>query len=280
MATPEALCAGLPVRPSLPAQGLAAAGVGGLLAVAGLLGIGALTVAVAVLQVLLVLGGLALLAAPGARGLGVLGGLAAAAADAVVLSAPDELGGEVGGDVDGLAGVVGLALVASLLLQLLRRERVRVTESLAGGLFVIVLGVCAACLLALRQSPAGADVLFVGLAAAATSLLAGRLADRAAPRPALRPGSTRGWPGLLLGLGSGALAGLAVAAATGIPGLRGGLLGLAASATVAAADLAADLAATGLRGARLAAAVHPVARLLPYAVLGPVVLVVGRLVLV
>jgi hypothetical protein len=61
------------------------------------------------------------------------------------------------------------------------------------------------------------------------------------------------------------------------------LLGLVVASTVATADLAVDLGAAelraGWRDARRVAALRPTALLLPYAVLGPVALLAGRLVL-
>ncbi|MCW2606660.1 MAG: hypothetical protein JWO60_1353, partial [Frankiales bacterium] len=66
-------------------------------------------------------------------------------------------------------------------------------------------------------------------------------------------------------------------------GPRAALVGLTAAAVVAAGDLAVDLAAaelrSGWRDARRVAALRPVGLLLPFAVLGPVALVAGRLVL-
>ena len=103
-------------------------------------------------------------------------------------------------------------------------------------------------------------------------------------RPELAVGASRGWPGLLLGLGAGVLA-AALTAHGGhdVQGSRAVLLGLAVAAAVAAADLAIDLGAAELkatrRDARRASAVGPVAMLLPYAALAPVALLAGRFVL-
>ena len=61
------------------------------------------------------------------------------------------------------------------------------------------------------------------------------------------------------------------------------LLGVVVASTVATADLAVDLGAaelrSGWRDARRVAALRPAALLLPYALLGAVVLLAGRLVL-
>ena len=270
---------GPPRRPPLLVQGLWPALLAGGLVAATVFGLLPLTVAVVGVQVFLVLGALALLDAPAAGGAFLVATGSFLAADAVVLS--DD------GRVTGLAGVAALGLVASLLHQLLRRGRSRVTESLADTLVVVVVSVSAACLLALRQVDGGEEVLLVSLTAAGVVLLAGRVGDRLAPQPGLAVGSTRGWPGLLLGLGVGVAASVLVANADlgegELPLRSAALLGLVVASTVATADLAVDLGAaelrSGWRDARRVAALRPTALLLPYAVLGPVALLAGRLVL-
>jgi hypothetical protein len=124
----------------------------------------------------------------------------------------------------------------------------------------------------------------VALVATGASLLAARVGDRIASRPMLAVGSTRGWPGLLLGLGSGVAAAVFVAGdGPPVTGTQAALLGLVCAATVAAGDLAVDLGAAelraGRRDARRVAALKPSGLLLPFAVLGPIALVAGELVL-
>lgn len=267
---------GQPRRPPLLVQGLLAALAAGALAAASALGVLPLAAVVLLVQVGLVLGVLALLDAPAAGGVLVLGVAAAVAADVVVLV--DE------GRVAGLAGVVGLGLVASLLHQLSRKHRNRVTESLADTLVTVVVAVSTACLVALHQTDGGKQVLLVALAAAGATLLLGRVGDRLAPRPVLALGASRGWPGLVLGLAAGVGAAVLVARVGGEPTLvSAALLGLVTASTVATADLAVDLGAaelrSGWRDARRVAALRPVGVLLPYALLGPVALLAGRLVL-
>ena len=270
---------GPPRRPPLLVQGLWPALLAGGLIAATVVGLLPLAVAVLGIQVFLVLGALALLDAPAAGGAFLVAVGTIAVADVVVLA--DD------GRIDGLAGVAGLGLVASLLHQLVRKGRSRVTESLADTLVVIVVAIAAACLLALRQVEGGEQVLLVSLAAAGAVLLAGRVGDRLAPRPMLAAGSTRGWPGLLLGLGAGVAVAVLVADAGfgdgNLPLRSAALLGLVIASTVATADLAVDLGAAelraGWRDARRVAALRPTALLLPYAVLGPVALLAGRLVL-
>ena len=270
---------GPPRRPSLLVQGLWPALLAGGLVAASTFGLLPLAAAVIGVQVFLALGALALLDAPAAGGAFLVAMGTFLVADAVVLA--DD------GRVSGLAGVVALGLVASLVHQLLRRGRTRVTESLADTLVVVVVAVAAACLLALRQVDGGEQVLLICFTCAGAVLLAGRIGDRLAPCPILAVGSTRGWPGLLLGLGVGVAASVLVANADlgegELPLRSAALLGLVVASTVATADLAVDLGAaelrSGWRDARRVAALRPTALLLPYAALGPVALLAGRLVL-
>jgi hypothetical protein len=263
-------------RPPLLVQGLWPALLAGGLVAATVFGLLPLAVAVLGVQVFLVLGALALLDAPASGGAFLVAMGAVLVADAVVLAGD--------GRISGLAGALGVGVVASLLHQLTRRNRSRVTESLADTFLVMVLAVGAACLLALRQVDGGEDVLLAALAASGSVLLAGRAGDRLAPRPMLAIGSTRGWPGLLLGLGAGMAATVLVADALGdLPLRSAALLGLVVASAVATADLTVDLGAaelrSGWRDARRVAALRPTGLLLPYAVLGPVALLAGRLVL-
>lgn len=231
---------------------------------------------VLVLQLLLILAFLALVDAPAGGGAFLVAAASTVAADVVILVSD--------GRVSGLAGVVGLALVGALLHQLLRKGRTRVTESLADTLVAVVLSVAVVPLVALQMDGGGDDAVRVCLAAGAASLLLGRIGDRVLPRPALALGATRGWPGLLLGLGGGAAAAVGAAGDTSsVAGTRGALLGLAVAAAVAAADLAVDLGAAeltaGRRDARRVSALRPVGLMLPVAALAPVAFVAGRLVL-
>ncbi|GAC1441260.1 MAG: hypothetical protein NVSMB55_08530 [Mycobacteriales bacterium] len=263
-------------RPSVLALGLGGAvicvGLAGLATISAL----ALAAGILVVQLILVLGFLALVDAPGSGGAFVVAAVAAGVGDAVVLISD--------GRVSGLAGVIALGMVGSLLHQLARRGRTRVTESLADTLVAVVLAVSASSLIALRMAGGGRAAVIVCLAAGAGALIAGRIGDRILPRPALALGANRGWPGLLLALGAGAAAAVAVAGNSGpVAGTRGGLLGLAIAATVSAGDLSVDLGAAeltgGRRDARRVSALMPAGLVLPFAALAPVAYVAGRLVL-
>ncbi|MDX6268327.1 MAG: hypothetical protein QOD70_3067 [Frankiales bacterium] len=257
-------------RPPLLGQGLAGGLLGGVLLALAWADRDAFLAGIAVVQLVSVLGFLAVTEAPAATGVFGIGIAAAVAADVVVVV--DD------GRARYLGGVVGLALVLGLLHQLARRERSRVTESLADTLVVVTLVTATAGLAAAARTADGTWPTRAALAAAAAALLAGRVADRVVHRPALAIGSTRAWPGLLLALG----AGVAAATVTAHDHLdKAPLLGLAAAAAVAAADLLLDLAAAELTAshedARRVAALRPTSLFVPFALLGPVVLTAVRL---
>jgi hypothetical protein len=257
-------------------QGAGPFGLSLVLAGAAALGTVPFALAVLALQLFLILALLALVDAPASGGAFYVAAGAVVAADVVVVV--DD------GQIRGLAGVTALALVASLLHQLIRPKRSRVTESMADTLVAVTLSVAAACLIGLKALEGGDKTVVVVLLSAGASLLAARVGDRLASRPMLAIGSTRGWPGLLLGLGAGVAAAVAVAGNDGVVmGQQAALLGLVCAATVAAADLAVDLGAAelraGRRDARRVDALKPANLLLPFALLGPISLVAGHLVL-
>lgn len=248
----------------------------GLVALAAGLGSIPFVLAALVLQLIVVQSVLALVEAPAEVGAFAVAAAALAAADVVVVA--DD------GSIRGFAGVVALAVVASLVHQLVRRRRSRVTESMADTFVAVVLAVMVACLPALQSLPNGPDTVRTALIAAGVSLFAARLGDWVAARPMLAVGSTRGWPGLLLGLGAGVAAAVLVESRTGVlVGHQAALLGLVCAATVAAGDLAVDLGGAELRAgerdARRVGALVPAGVVLPVAVLGPIAFVAGQLVL-
>jgi hypothetical protein len=260
-----------PGRPPLLLQALGAVVVSSALMGLGHAGQLPLLVGVAVLQLLLLLGVLALVDAPGALGAFALGVGTAVAAD-VVVHLDD-------GEVGDLAGVAALALVGGLLLQLLRRGRDRVTEALADAMVAVVLLTAAACLPAVLQAEDGEVLLRVGLLAAGAALVVGRVADLLLRRLAVSPDATRGWHGLVLALGVG----VAVAvpeAGDHLTDRDAMLVGLACAATAALADLFLDLAASELlvrADDRRLVSLRPVVSLLPFALVAPVLLTAARL---
>lgn len=224
-----------------------------------------LLVGVAAVQLVLVLGFLALVDAPAALGVFVIGTAGAVASD-VVVQVDD-------GRVGGLTGVVALSFVAGLLLQLVRRHRSRVTESLADTLVVTVLVSCLATLPAAVQHDSGTWVVRTGLVAASVALVLSRLVE------GLRP-KAKGLPVLVSGLVTGTAAAL-LTAGDHLATRDTFLLGLAASAAAVAADQLTDLAGEDLAGqprdTRRLASLRPVTLLLPFALVAPVLLAAVRL---
>ena len=272
MTTPDTVA----TRPPLLLQALSAALVSATVSAAlmGLAHAGTLPLelGVGVLQVLLALGFLALVEAPAALGLFTIG-TAGALSSLVIVHVDD-------GKVGDLAGVAALAFVAGLLHQLARRNRSRVTESLADTLVVVVLVTSAACVPATLYAAEGEALVRTGLLAAGAALVVGRLSDLVLHRFAVAPDSSRSWAGLVLALGVG----MAIAvpeAGDHLTHREAMLLGLACAATAAVADLFVDLAAKEVVGVvsedRRRRALRPVAALLPFALVGPVLLTAARL---
>jgi hypothetical protein len=260
-----------PGRPPLLLQAVAAVVVSSALMGLAHAGQVPLVAGVGALQLLLLLGVLALVDAPSAQGVFALGLATAVAAD-VVVHLED-------GKVGDLAGVAALAFVATLLLQLVRRARDRVTEALADAMVVVVLLTSAACIPAVLQAEDGEALVRVGLLAAGAALVVGRTSDLLLRRLAVAPDATRGWPGLVLALGVG----VAVAvpeAGDSLADRDAMLVGLACAAAAALADLFLDLAAGELLTRpddRRLRSLRPVASVLPFALVGPVLLTAARL---
>lgn len=266
--------------------------VGGLLTAAALQGRWSLLAVVVAVQLCLAVALLTVLDTPA-----ITGSVLVAAGSAAVAS-----GAAVGsdGDVGGLAGAVGLGLGGALVHQLRRSVRTRVAGSLADTLAVTVLVSCAACLLALAVQPGGRDALVACLAAGSLALVAGRVGDRWAPLPRVVRDASRGWLGVTVGLAAavagalGTVASLDGADGAGLsaqPVRRTVILGVAAAMAVMVADIAVDLGAAGTAaagtavpsGADRAIRRRPLASAcaavtVPFAVLGPVALLAGRLV--
>ena len=272
-----------PNRLSQSRWAAASLGVVALLAVAALAGPVPVALVVAAVQVVLVLGVLALVEAPGTEGALIVALGAALASD--VLAVLDD------GRLGGLAGIAGLALVAALLHQLVRRDRTRVTESLSDTLLAVVIALALACLPALRAARDGRELTLLVLAAAGAAIVVSRLADLTLPRRVVAAGSGRTWLGLLLSFGAAAAAGAGLTAvqAGAVTAVGGALLGFAVAAALGTGDLAVELGGVEIRsgvtapaggaGSERRDALQAVAVVLPYALLAPVALVVGRLVL-
>lgn len=251
----------------LPAVLVAAVGTALLVLLPDLSGERGTLAAVLVLQVALVAAWGPATGVPGGLGVPVIGLAAAAAADVLLVLPEDpELGD--------LLAVPGVAFVAAVLHQMLRRApRADVVGSLAG----VLLLVCALCGLAVLLRlpdtagglrPAATVALVVGGA-----LVAGHLVDAVIPRPQVAAGIECGVLGLLVAL----LAGVGVALLRHSPGGLGDTLssvtvGLVLAGVAALVGLAGSYVVAGAAGGGVAHALGaPVLQVvLPVAAAGPV----------
>lgn len=177
---------------------VAAVGIG-----ASLLGQTALVVAVVLAQALLVVGWFTVLDVPGRE----VGGLLALGAGIVGDLAMLERGSDV--SLGPLAGVLGPALVAAVVLQLARTDKKgRVTASLTATISAVMLSVLAAALVAERAATHGRTVTIVAIAAAgAASAVVALTLPPLPPLPPALADSAAFTAGLAAGGAAGAIAG-------------------------------------------------------------------------
>ena len=257
------------------ATGLGAAAVAGALAGLAVLHIGALAAGVFAVQVVVALAWLAAVDVPGGGGAFVIVVIASGVMDGIVATADAP-------DIGLASGVAAIAVIVSLLHQLARRPRVRVTLSFAGTTSAVGLALAAASYVALSVERGGDVADAAALLGAGVSLGIARLADLALPRPAAVPGSRRGVVGLVLGFGFAVLVGWVYGSTQDVLGAgRGIRLALVAAVIALVADLAVDGV---LRGAppkdeRARSGVPPLGILLPVVLAAPAAYVAGRILL-
>lgn len=255
--------------------GLLAAAVAGALAGLAWVGVAALAGGLFLLQAVLAQAWLAVTETPGGRGALVVAVGSAGVAGGLVATTP-------GGEVRRLAGVLGVAVLAALVHQLVRRQRPRVVDSFAGTLSAVALVVAALGWVSLRGGPLGRQAAVAGLAGVGVALLAGRALDAVVRRPFAVLGTGRGWAGTLAGLVAGTGVSTAYGAASTLGTAAGLRIGAVAAALAVGADLAVTLALAGLpedADERQRAAVAPTAVLIPLAVAAPAVYLTGRILL-
>ncbi len=239
-----------------------------LIALVMLLGTGALAtgvaagrpaLAAAVLVVQLVVGLCWLTLLQASLATGVLVGLAALACDSLLLRTDRA-------DAGSVAGVVGLAFLAAIGSQLLRRGRREVTAGIAAALSGVVLVASAALILPLRQFGSGQQIALTGLVATAVALVGARIV----PGPGF---AVRG-VSLVVAVVVGARFGVAVQELSVVTALVTAVL---AGLVALVIDLGV-LRLSGAIGLRQLPALRPVAALLPVVATIPVVYVVGWIV--
>jgi hypothetical protein len=241
-----------------------------------LLGTAPLGIGVFAVQVVVCLAWLATLDARGSTGAFVIGVAASIGCDVVVGIADTP-------DIGRSALVVALAVLASLVHQLLRRPRRGVTLSIAATLSMAVFASCGASYVALRVEGGGGIADAAALFGAGVALAIARLVDLVVPRPAVVPGSRRGVVGLLVGLAAAATTGWLYGHAHGdVLGSDHGVRMAIVTALIALlADLAVDavLSTAPPDEERSVAALTPLGMLLPVVLSGPAAYVAGRILL-
>ncbi len=269
-----------PVRARRAAVAVSAGGAAALVPVASaLLGGNGRLVAVLLLQAVLVAAWVLATAPAGAPGVAVLAAAAAVGAGlAVGLLAGDLPPGEAGPGL--LLAVVGPAMLAAVLHQMLRRPpRTDVVGSL-GSTALLVSAVGALALLLLPDvaggdgDPAASPLLVVGAA-----LVVGSLVDVVLPRPPVAGGADRGVPGLVLAVAAGVAVALLQSGTEPVDVVPGLTTGLVLGVVAALAGTAASFALRGSGAGRRAGAPAGVAveAVLPLAVCAPVLLTLAVL---
>jgi hypothetical protein len=203
-----------------------------------------LVAAVAVVQVVVALAWLAFLDAPAAL---VSFLIAIAAAGGCDVAALRHSGTALGGTV----GVVAIAMMVALVVELGRKPRSRVTESLAATFSAVLVVGSLSQLLALSGARQGRHTVAVVAASGAAALLA-----------------------VLSAAGVGAVLGNLTSP---LSAASGAVVGVVVALAASAADLAVDLSAVDLVDARRRAAARPAAALLPFVAASPVAYATTRL---
>ncbi|MCU1607567.1 MAG: hypothetical protein JWP46_4032 [Modestobacter sp.] len=223
----------------LPAAGFVVVATALLAGLPGVLGGTGLLVAVAVLQLGLVV---AWVIATGVRGrfASLALGLAAAAGADAALLVPDRA------QLDHLVVVLGLAFLAAVALQMTRpTPRLYLVASLAGVLLLVCCICSLAVLLMVGRTDGGTRVAVTSALVVGAALVAGHLVDLVLPRPQIAAGVPRGLSGLLVGVlaavvvsllrrdGGDLAAAMSAVTSGAVLGVVAGLLALGASYVVA-----------------------------------------------
>lgn len=196
-----------------------------------------LLVAVAVLQGLAIAGFVAT-RPPSARGVAVVGVATAVAADTIAARPLASLAP--------LAGVVGLSVLATVVVQLVRGvARARVTEAMASTLGLALATVALATLLVLRRQLDGAAQVIAYALAAGVALVVAAGVDLVLPKPPLAAEVHRGALALVLGTVAGALAGAVAASPLSLSRPEAALFGGGVALVAVLVDLAGAYALAG-----------------------------------
>ena len=222
--------------------GVAAAGTAGLMAAVVPLDRHVLAAVVLIAQVAFVTAWAYLLDTPGILGAVAVSAGAAAASDGVLLRSNHV-------SLTDFATIVAVAFLFSLVWQILRPHRSRVTESLAATLAAAVLAVAGGAYLTLRAGIGGQQAATAALLGVAAVLGVGRLVDAVLPVPALSGSRRRGFPGLVIGMAAAGALGAYFGSHGGpLTSGKAALVALGAAAVAAVTDLGVDAGLATLGG--------------------------------
>jgi hypothetical protein len=150
-----------------------------------------------------------------------------------------------GPDLSAVVGVVAIAWIATILVQLGRgRKRAQVTEAFGSTMVLTVTMVALGASIPLVRNE-GAGVLAAFVAISGSAALVSHLSDAALPNPALAPGVQRGIIGLALGAVASGVAGALAARLIDIAPVYAGLLGVGVGLVTMLLDLGQSYAVAG-----------------------------------
>jgi hypothetical protein len=225
---PRAIGSRPPGAANALALALAPAVACGLLALAGWAALTLLAVVVLLAQLGLLAAWVAATRPPDPRGVLAVAGGAAVVTDVVLVRSD-------GASLAPVAGVVGLALGAAMLRQLMRRSRTSVTTALSSTMGAVVLVVAMGLLIVLGDIRPEGPLLGTALAATAAAAFAGRGVEAFTSRGA-------GGPGAPVPAGVTVVVGTLAGLLAGLPGpgaARGALVGLGVGIAVVLASVTA-----------------------------------------
>ncbi len=146
-----------------------------------------------------------------------------------------------------VAGVLGLAVLAAVVLQLARGvARVRVTEALGSTLSITVAVASVTAILVLRRQHGGLEAVTAAAIAGGVALMTARLVDSVLPVPRVAPGVPHGGLGIVFGCMSGTAAGAFFAAVPSLTPHGSALFAWAITIVAVLADLAAGYASASV----------------------------------
>jgi len=242
----------------------------GLVAAAAVAGLPALVVVIVVVQVAAAAGVLMLADAPARRQSAILATVAAGVADVLVVR-------DDGRRVGDLVVVVSLSFVAAVVMELVRRDRVRVTESLAATVTAVLVVAMGAHAIALHGSPDGARLVVVAFLAVALGLLAAGAVELLVRGPLVASGARRGILGIASVTATAAVVGVVTADFLRVDVGIAVLLAVATAVAAEVGDLVVQLACADVPAARRRAVAGPLGAALPVIAAAPVAYAVSRL---